>query len=180
MPGSDRLSGFGRRVLPTKRNKLILRILPGDRSHVGLLGRAQLEEMGPPIGIDDDEVGCELGPGRLDENVDILRRASAVPRVADVANLRFRYRIEGDNPPWRPPQVLDDGSKVYIEFSRGIRQGEMPPLFVIGAEGRAELVNYRVRQNYYVVDRLFAGAELRLGGKGQETVPIVRTDGRAR
>jgi type IV secretion system protein VirB9 len=116
-----------------------------------------------------------------------LRRQNAAAEAAqpvaagiDVANLRFRYRIEGDNPPWRPTQVFDDGSKVYIEFSRGIRQGEMPPLFVIGAEGRAELVNYRVRQNYYVVDRLFAAAELRLGGKGQEMVRIVRTDGRSR
>lgn len=116
-----------------------------------------------------------------------LRRQNAAAEAAqpvaagiDVANLRFRYRIEGDNPPWRPTQVFDDGSKVYIEFSRGIRQGEMPPLFVIGAEGGAELVNYRVRQNYYVVDRLFAAAELRLGGKGQEMVRIVRTDGRSR
>ena len=49
-----------------------------------------------------------------------------------------------------------DGAKVFIEFPRGIRQGEMPPLFVLGPEAGAELVNYRARQNYYVVDRLFA------------------------
>jgi len=40
--------------------------------------------------------------------------------------------IEGDNPPWRPVNAYDDGRKVYIEFSPGIGQGEMPPLFVIG------------------------------------------------
>jgi type IV secretion system protein VirB9 len=41
------------------------------------------------------------------------------------------------------------------------------------------LVNYRARQNYYVVDRLFAAAELRLGDKDSEKrVRIVRTDGR--
>ena len=50
-------------------------------------------------------------------------------------------------------------------FPRGIAQGEMPPLFVIGPEGEAQLVNYRVRQKYYIVDRLFAAAELRLGGE---------------
>lgn len=98
----------------------------------------------------------------------------------DIANLNFRYRIEGATPPWRPVQVFDDGNKVYIEFSHGIRQGEMPPLFVIGPKGGAELVNYRVRHNYYVVDRLFAAAELRLGGKDQRVVRIVRTDGRPR
>ena len=45
--------------------------------------------------------------------------------------------IAGDNPPWRPLSAFDDGSKVYIEFPRGIAQGEMPPLFVIGPEGTA-------------------------------------------
>ena len=57
----------------------------------------------------------------------------------------------------------------------------MPPLFVIGAGGDTELVNYRVRQNYYIVDRLFAAAELRLGDSNSERrVRIVRTDGRRR
>jgi len=40
-------------------------------------------------------------------------------------------------------------------------------------------VNYRVRGNYMIVDRLFAAAELRFGaGKDQKRVRISRTDGR--
>ena len=98
----------------------------------------------------------------------------------DISRLRFRYAIEGDNPPWRPVSAFDDGSKVYIEMPSGIAQGEAPPLFVIGPEGDGQLVNYRVRQNYYIVDRLFAAAELRMGGEHQQTVRISRTDGRTR
>ena len=116
-----------------------------------------------------------------------LRRHNAVAEAAtpvdtglDLGRLNFRYAIEGDTPAWRPLRAFDDGSKVFIEFPRGIRQGEMPPLFVLGPEGGAELVNYRARQNYYVVDRLFAAAELRLGGDHQQKVRIVRTDGRPR
>ena len=97
----------------------------------------------------------------------------------DISRLRFRYAIKGDNPPWRPLSAFDDGQKVYIEMPRGISQGEMPPLFVIGPEGDGQLVNYRVRQNYYVVDRLFGAAELRLGGDNQQKVRIERTDARA-
>ena len=52
---------------------------------------------------------------------------------------------------------------MFIEFPRGIGQGELPPLFVIGPDGEGQLVNCRVRQNYMIVDRLFAAAELRLG-----------------
>ncbi|MBO0750622.1 MAG: P-type conjugative transfer protein TrbG [Bradyrhizobiaceae bacterium] len=117
-----------------------------------------------------------------------LRRQNAAAEMSspvdtglDVSRLRFRYAIEGDNPPWRPLHAFDDGRKVYIEFPRGIAQGEMPPLFVVGPEGKtSELVNYRVRSNHMIVDRLFAAAELRLGDKGSESrVRIVRTDGRA-
>jgi Conjugal transfer protein len=49
--------------------------------------------------------------------------------------------------------------------SSSARQGEMPPLFIIGPEGEGKLVNYRIRRNYIVVDRLFAAAELRLGDR---------------
>jgi len=104
--------------------------------------------------------------------------ASPVAAGVNVDALNFRYRIEGDNPAWRPLRAFDDGRQVFIEFPRGISQGEMPPLWVIGAAGGAELVNYRVQGSHMIVDRLFAAAELRLGGEPQKKVRIVRTDGR--
>jgi len=90
--------------------------------------------------------------------------------------LQFRYQITGDTPPWKPVRAFDDGSKVYIEFPGRIDQGEAPPLFVVGPTGDSELVNYRVRGNYYIVDRLFGAAELRLGQDPQQIVRISRTD----
>ena len=47
----------------------------------------------------------------------------------------------------------------------------MPPLWVIGAQGDGQLVNYRVSGNYMIVDRLFAAAELRLGADPQADRP---------
>jgi type IV secretion system protein VirB9 len=98
--------------------------------------------------------------------------------VGETAPLIDEGHIEGDAPPWRPRRVYDDGRKVYIEFAPGIVQGQMPPLFVIGADGKTELVNYRAHANLLIVDRLFAAAELRLGaGRTQQVVRIGRTDG---
>jgi len=94
-----------------------------------------------------------------------------------VEALDFNYRIEGDNPPWRPLRAFDDGRQVFIEFPP---KGEAPPLFVRGEDGRAELVNYRLRGRYYVVDRLFGAAELRLGEKHQQVVRIVHDATRPR
>jgi P-type conjugative transfer protein TrbG len=91
--------------------------------------------------------------------------------------IRFRYAVSGDSPPWKPLRAFDDGERVYIQFPGGIAQGELPPLFVIGARGDGQLVNYRFRSPYYVVDRLFGAAELRLGGDKAHVVRIERTDG---
>ena len=106
------------------------------------------------------------------------RTPPPTPVLPNVAQRRYRYAIEGDKPPWRPINAYDDGRKVYIEFSPGIVQGEMPPLFVIGPEGKPELVNYRTYRNVLIVDRLFGAAELRLGDELQQKVRIVRADGR--
>jgi P-type conjugative transfer protein TrbG len=106
------------------------------------------------------------------------RALSPKPFIPDLAQRRYRYRLEGGNPPWRPVNAYDDGRKVYIEFSPGIGQGEMPPLFVINSDGKTALVNYRAFGNVLIVDRLFAAAELRLGGEDQQKVRIIRADGR--
>jgi type IV secretion system protein VirB9 len=106
------------------------------------------------------------------------RAVSPTPVLPDASQRRYRYTVEGDNPPWRPVGVYDDGRKVYIEFSPGIVQGEMPPLFVIGPDGNSEIVNYRTYRNVLIVDRLFAAAELRLGGDPQQKVRLIRSDGR--
>lgn len=116
-----------------------------------------------------------------------LRRGAAdaaaqpVARGLAVETLNFSYAIQGDHPDWRPIRAFDDGRQVFIQFPARLATGEAPPLFVVGERGQAELVNYRQRGRYYVVDRLFAAAELRLGGRHQQVVRIVRAaDGRRR
>jgi type IV secretion system protein VirB9 len=121
-----------------------------------------------------------------DRMLALQRQAQAASAAAPVdsglslENLRFRYAVSGSNPPWKPLRAFDDGQKVYIQFPAGIAQGELPPLFVIGAQGDGQLVNYRFRAPYYIVDRLFGAAELRLGGDKGDVVRIERTDGTRR
>ncbi len=121
-----------------------------------------------------------------DRMVALQRQAQAASAAAPVdtglslEKIRFRYAISGSAAPWKPLRAFDDGEKVYIQFPPGIAQGELPPLFVIGAQGDGQLVNYRFRPPYYIVDRLFGAAELRLGGGKGDVVRIERTDGVAR
>jgi type IV secretion system protein TrbG len=103
--------------------------------------------------------------------------AAPIDTGMSVERLKFRYEITGGAPTWRPLRAFDDGEKVYIQFPAGIAQGELPPLFVIGAQGDGQLVNYRFRTPYYIVDRMFGAAELRLGTDKTQIVRIQRTDG---
>ena len=110
-----------------------------------------------------------------------IRRAAEQDRAAApiatglaIDQLYFGYTITGDNPAWRPLRAFDDGRQTFIEFPASISVGEAPPLFVLGPTGDAQLVNYRVAGRFYVVDRLFNAAELRLGQKKQAVVRIVR------
>ncbi len=119
-----------------------------------------------------------------DRMLALQRQAQAASAAAPVdvglslEKIRFRYTISGSNPSWKPLRTFDDGEKVYIQFPGGIAQGELPPLFVIGVQGDGQLVNYRFRSPYYIVDRLFGAAELRLGADKGDVVRIERTDGR--
>jgi type IV secretion system protein VirB9 len=114
-----------------------------------------------------------------DELIALRREEERAVRAAPVTEgftleaLNFDYRISGDEPDWRPIRVFDDGRRTLVEFPPDVVQGEMPPFFVVGAGGAAELVNYRVSGRYLIVDRLFHKAELRLGaGRRQVRVKI--------
>jgi type IV secretion system protein VirB9 len=104
--------------------------------------------------------------------------AVTAQRGLSLETLNFDYRVTGDTPDWKPVRVFDDGRQVFIQMPASISASEMPPLFVLSSSGEAELVNYRVRGNYYIVDRLFEAAELRHGTKHQTVVRISKAAGR--
>ena len=109
----------------------------------------------------------------------VAREAGSIGNGLTLEGLNFDYRMSGDSPAWKPVRVFDDGRQVFIQMPDNIMATDMPPLFVLGEDGDAELVNYRVRSNYYVVDRLFRAAELRLGERNQTVVRISRHERRS-
>lgn len=103
----------------------------------------------------------------------IDQRLEEVAAGVPVEGLNFRYRISGDRTDWRPLRAFDDGRRAFIQMPEGMAATDAPPLFVIGESG-PELVNYRVRGRFYVVDRVFDRAEMRLGDRRQRVVRIDR------
>jgi type IV secretion system protein VirB9 len=75
-------------------------------------------------------------------------------------------------PLWAPVRVFDDGRRTYIEFSDKSAAIASPPLFMTQPDGSDALANYRVRDDYYIVDRVISKAELKFGKNPADVVTI--------
>jgi len=71
---------------------------------------------------------------------------------------------------WAPEAVFDDGNKTYLRMP--FRFSETPA-FYISLDRRETMTNFRVKGRYYIVDRLFDKAYLKIGRK---RVVLVRKD----
>jgi len=90
----------------------------------------------------------------------------------DIANLNFDYEISG-GVGWKPLQVFDNGVKTYIKLPK---LQEMPMFMVKTTAGKG-LVNYRVKNNCFIVDRIFDQAYLIVGvGKDKEELILTRLE----
>jgi P-type conjugative transfer protein TrbG len=115
------------------------------------------------------------------EAAQAARAQVVVAPALAIDQLHFGYRVEakkGKAPRWQPLRVFDDGTKTYIQFPINMAATDAPPLFLVGPGDKAELVNYRYLNGYYIVDRLIDVAELRIGEKPQTVVRITRTGDR--
>jgi type IV secretion system protein TrbG len=105
---------------------------------------------------------------------------SDLPRLS-VEKLNFAYKCKEDkgSPKFLPVRVFDDGTRTYIQMPGSVKVNECPVIVLIGSDGTEQLVNYRFKHNFFVVDRLFEKAALISGvGWKQDRVLITRSDKR--
>jgi type IV secretion system protein VirB9 len=104
---------------------------------------------------------------------------AAMPNV-NLAQMNFDYRVVTKwfhRPRWKPTRVFDDGVHTYIQFPADMANRDMPVL-LIKNNGEQELVNYRAKAPYFVVDKLFKEAVLVMGvGRSQQEVVLINTHG---
>jgi len=106
---------------------------------------------------------------------DALAKTTTTTNVnLDSINFGYRVTVVKDKPSWAPEQIFDDGRKTFIRFPVSMLTREAPALFVLSSTDEVQLVNYRVKNDFYVVDRLIERAELRVGQKDQEIVQVAR------
>jgi len=153
-------------LITTDRRAYYLRLLSKPDDYVARVGFAYPDD-------DDNERKWQQ---QLAEQKDQQARSARIAELAPNAleSMFFNYRLKGDDS-ILPVRVFDDGRKTYIQISQTAKNREAPVLVVIGPDGKQEMVNYRVKDDMYIVDRLFDKAELILGsGKKARKVEIAR------
>jgi len=80
--------------------------------------------------------------------------------VIEPSALQFGYVIAGDAP-FRPRVVFDDGKFTYFKMPSSLQ--ELPALFAVIEQNDYSLVNFEVKGDYLVAQRLLPLAVLKLG-----------------
>jgi type IV secretion system protein TrbG len=104
-------------------------------------------------------------------------KIKAIEQGLNLGDLDFDYKIymvKGKQPTWLPTMIFNDGKKTYVQFPNNMQ--EAPTLFV-GNARRARAANYRVRGDYYIIDKVVQQIQLRSGQQNQVIVQIIRHNG---
>lgn len=92
--------------------------------------------------------------------------------LISLTRLDFAYRVRGDRS-FMPTRVMNDGAHTYIQMPPAFE--DLPVVFAIANDGSDAIVNYRFRNDTFVVDGVPQRLVLVQGsGRGQRRVSIER------
>ena len=99
------------------------------------------------------------------------RRAELMPDIGlGLGVLSYDYHWRQDKGfPWTPIVIFDDGERVFLKLPAAASLLEQP-LLLVGAKGLEQVMNYVVRDGFYVVDGLFEHARLVLSRPAKATL----------
>lgn len=93
-----------------------------------------------------------------------------VEKAVKYRKMNFDYTISGKKYSWTPKTVWDNGEKTFIKMPQSMSNSEAPVVFVRSGS-RLVMVNHRLVDGCFVIDKLFNQAELH---NGKEIVRIGR------
>lgn len=86
--------------------------------------------------------------------------------VSNIENLDFNYDVSGTGN--KPSMVFSDGSQTYIKFKKSAQQ-QLPVFIRERGHKQMQLVNYTIKDNYYIIEKVFDLAQIK---DGNDTLTI--------
>lgn len=103
-------------------------------------------------------------PSSNDKNIvkfNIKKKRDDYPDLTDLSKYNFNYEFAGA-PNIAPIKVFDDGVFTYMEFRN--ENAEIPAIFVVNDQGYEAIVNFRIVDEYLVIEQVAGQFTLRSGG----------------
>lgn len=113
-------------------------------------------------GIEDPNLVFETKFVYPESDDNIIRQVNNYkgPDLSEPEKYNFNYTMSGSQR-IAPIRVFDDGEFTYFQFPA--TNAEIPAFFLVDAENREALINYRVTGDYIVIERVTSQLTLRYG-----------------
>ncbi|GMO60113.1 MAG: P-type conjugative transfer protein VirB9 [Rickettsiales bacterium] len=92
----------------------------------------------------------------------VQKKRDDYPDITNLSKYNFNYEFAGD-PVIAPVKVFDDGVFTYMEFQT--RNAELPAVFSVNEDGYETLINFRIIDEYVVIEEVASQFTLRSGGR---------------
>ncbi len=120
-------------------------------------------------GLDDPEIAYEVRLQYPNDDIvnsdtriisEITKGNPEIPDISSATNINFNYTVSGSDY-IKPIKVFDYQGFTYLEFKD--TNADLPAIFLVDSEGYESLINFRVRGNYIIIERVAAKFTLRNG-----------------
>jgi len=101
----------------------------------------------------DSKTKLRVGP-QFDEDLPV--------GTVDPSKMSFGYTVTGTSA-FKPVTVFDDGRFTWLRFDKKMQ--DMPAIFLLNNEGKAEVLPYTTHGDYILISRLVTGILLKLGNE---------------
>lgn len=109
----------------------------------------------------------------------IKEELAVIPPILKLSKNNFRYVSTSEKEiTWKPDLIYDYGGKIYIKMPKEVTTENLPVLFSVN-DKKMELVNYRFRQGYFIVDRMSKEIHLVYGNEKVIIQPLKEGESRS-
>jgi P-type conjugative transfer protein TrbG len=156
-------------LIPTTKRMYRLRLVSSESNYVSVVSFSYPQ---------DDRLAWDAAIAKQTSEEDKV--VAEMPAMSvDSLDFNFGVTVKKGRPRWTPVRVFSDGERTYIQLPPGTTQQDAPAVVALGVDGTEQLVNFRMRGGYVMVDKVLERAALISGLNGEaERVEIERGCGR--
>jgi len=144
-------------LIPTNRRMYRLRLVSSEKNYVSVVAFSYPE---------DDKAAWDMAIAQ--QAGEEQKVVAELPSTSvDALDFNYGITVKRGRPRWKPVRVFTDGSRTYIQLPAGATEQDAPAVVALAPDGTEQLVNFRMRGGYVMVDRVLGRAALISGLDGQ-------------